>query len=454
MTYRLAIFSLICLSYAPLSMASVTSPPNPAFTQAIFAVKEGNLKSAKTLFEQAQHEKFTNPKLHYNLGVVNYKLGYFIDARNSFLALIENQDLNELAFYNLALVEIKLENDAQASYWLNRVIARNNNPNILKMAFSLLHKIEDAKSGNNKQKNTQEFDRQDRSISPFDRTTFQTSLKTEFGYNDNVAQYQYIADADSDTLGDNFLLLQADSKLNINQNIEFAASAFYMAYQKMSYFNTTNLLINANYHNQIALWQYRFGSSYIRQTSDGTEYQAITRLSFSAQKYLLSNLQYNMELDNDFIRILDETYNHLGGRQHRWHHQLNFLHYRTNFSLGYQYEHNVREDFQSKNAESFTSFSPRIHKTELSISPRISNNLGTKFFASYAYRYHAKKNYISKGNYNYREDLKFKYGVEIKYSVAKNVGFTGKYSYTSNESNITAYVYKNTLYQFGINWDF
>jgi len=453
MSFRHIVFSLFCFSFVPLSIADTTFRPHPDFVEAIRAAKLGELQKAKELFEKSRQENYKNPKLFYNLGVVYYKLKMFPEAKNEFSHLIKNKLLNELAFYNLALIEIKLNNEQEAMYWLNQVIKHNNRPKIRKMTFSLMQRIQ----GNpnpaflSKQQYT---DKQNLAFAFNKKPTFRSSIKTEFGYNDNIAQYRYIADINNNTSGDNFLFIQANSQIKINQHIKFFISTFYMAYQEKTYFNSVNLLANTSYNNQFSRWQYEIGSSYIRQNSNGTEYQEVVRLNLSLLKYLFRELEYSMYMSNDFIRILDKSYEHLGGNKVLWKHKFDYFHRLATYSFSYQYEYNSRHDFQSNDGISFTSFSPRIHKTEISISPIINQTLKADIFVGIAYQYHNKNNVVSNDNFILRKDFKYQYGVAVKYQLKKHLGLSGKYHYSNNHSTLNIYNYDNSLYQFGLDWDF
>jgi len=453
MTFRHIIFSLFCFSYVPLSIADTKPRPHPNFIKAIHAAKLGELQKAKELFEKSRLENYKNPKLFYNLGVVYYKLKMYPKAKNEFSHLTKNKSLNELAFYNLALIEIKLNNEQEAMYWLNQIIKRNNRSKIREMALSLMQKMKG--SQNQVYPGKQQYADKKNLVFAFNKQpTFKSSIKTEFGYNDNIAQYRYITDINKTTSGDNFLFVQANSQIKLNQHINFFASTFYMAYQEKTYFNSISLLANTNYHNQLSHWQYEIGSSYIRQTSNGTEYQEIIRFDLSLLKYLFKELKYSTYVKSDFIRILDESYEHLDGNQVSWKQKFDFFHHLATYSFSYRYEYNSRRDFQSNDGISFTSFSPRIHKTEISISPIINQTLKAGIFAGIAYQYHNKNNVISNDNYILRKDFKYQYGFSVNYQLRKHLGLSGKYRYSNNQSTLIIYNYDNSLYQFGVDWDF
>ena len=161
-----------------------------------------------------------------------------------------------------------------------------------------------------------------------------------------------------------------------------------------------------------------------------------------------------MYISNDFIRILDESYEHLGGKQYLWRHKFDFFHRLAIYSFSYQYEYHSRHDFQSNDGISFVSFSPRIHKTEISISPIIKQSLRADIFAGIDYQYHTKNNIISRDNYLLRKDFKYQYGFAVKYQLKKHFGLSGKYRYSNNQSTLNIYNYDNSLYQFGVDWDF
>ena len=98
-------------------------------------------------FKQAITQGYENGAIHHNLGVVYYKRSFFREAYHSFVEASRYEDFRALAYFNLALVKIKLSDYSEASIWLQLV--KDNQPKrddpIYLAAEELLNRIDTAK---------------------------------------------------------------------------------------------------------------------------------------------------------------------------------------------------------------------------------------------------------------------------------------------------------------------
>lgn len=97
---RLACFLLVLAAGTSLAETS----PRDRFANGLEAYRLGEPDRALAHFQAARSGGLDTPALHYNLGVVLYKLNRLADARAAFLVLTRNRQWRALAHYNLGLV--------------------------------------------------------------------------------------------------------------------------------------------------------------------------------------------------------------------------------------------------------------------------------------------------------------------------------------------------------------
>ena len=109
------IFSFACLILLPLpARANIL---DWRIWSADTKLKSNKFDSAKAKYLQIQTKDPNNPRLNYNLGIANYRLGSMEQAKNSFqLAAIqtENKSLKHKSFYNLGNAQF-IQDDYQSA---------------------------------------------------------------------------------------------------------------------------------------------------------------------------------------------------------------------------------------------------------------------------------------------------------------------------------------------------
>lgn len=92
----LDIFKTLSVQYPLLS--------GPVVNQGIILRKQGKLKEAKKLLQDALFKKYQNPYLLSELGAINRELGHFKQAKQSYLSAIRIEHAYANAHYNLAVL--------------------------------------------------------------------------------------------------------------------------------------------------------------------------------------------------------------------------------------------------------------------------------------------------------------------------------------------------------------
>ena len=76
----------------------------PIVNQGIILRKQGKLKEARKLLQNALYSKFKNPSLLNELGVINRDLGHFKQAKQSYLSAIRIDNAYPTAHFNLGVL--------------------------------------------------------------------------------------------------------------------------------------------------------------------------------------------------------------------------------------------------------------------------------------------------------------------------------------------------------------
>ena len=106
--------------------AAQVTPASVWFQQASQAMERGDYNLAASLF--ANIAGSPSPQVHFNLGQVYLKLGQLGKARQSFLALAAQPRWQALAWFYLANICQRQQQDSQAFEYYQKIIELNNHP--------------------------------------------------------------------------------------------------------------------------------------------------------------------------------------------------------------------------------------------------------------------------------------------------------------------------------------
>ncbi|HKY91484.1 MAG TPA: hypothetical protein VJM11_10615 [Nevskiaceae bacterium] len=95
-----------------------------AFDTAVDLTREGRFEEALDAFALARRAGDDSPRLHFNLGVVQYRLGQLDQARDAFAVAARDAETADLARYNLGLVAMAAGDDDTAARWFG-IVARD-----------------------------------------------------------------------------------------------------------------------------------------------------------------------------------------------------------------------------------------------------------------------------------------------------------------------------------------
>ena len=84
----------------------------------------GQFEPALSHFLTAEAAGDRSARLYFNLGVVHYRLGRFVEARDAFARAAHDPETADLANYNQGLVAMSMDQRQEAARWFARVTVR------------------------------------------------------------------------------------------------------------------------------------------------------------------------------------------------------------------------------------------------------------------------------------------------------------------------------------------
>ncbi|MED5468274.1 MAG: tetratricopeptide repeat protein, partial [Pseudomonadota bacterium] len=124
-----------------MAQSAFSDGASEALAQGVVQFQQGNLGQARESFEQAAQLGVQSPSLHYNLGVVCYRLGDYPAARQWFSRLLDGDD-RALATYNLGLVALADDRPGEARKWFEESLAASPPESVQRLAEQQLAKLD------------------------------------------------------------------------------------------------------------------------------------------------------------------------------------------------------------------------------------------------------------------------------------------------------------------------
>lgn len=132
-TFRTTVLAILLMA-SEIGFAAQPAPDEQLLTAASNAFAAGDYHQALVLYQRLVALN-DSPASHYNLAVCYYKLGQYSLAQQTFLALYEQDPLNDGVLLNLAITEMKLGHLAQAYQRLVLLLAQAQSPTVAAVAF-------------------------------------------------------------------------------------------------------------------------------------------------------------------------------------------------------------------------------------------------------------------------------------------------------------------------------
>ena len=138
---RLLFIFLFLLGQPLLAQSAFSDGASEALAQGVVQFQQGNLGQARESFQLAAELGVQSPSLHYNLGVVCYRLEDYPAARQWFSRLLDSDD-RALAAYNLGLVALADDRPGEACRWFEASLAASPPESVQRLAEQQLAQLD------------------------------------------------------------------------------------------------------------------------------------------------------------------------------------------------------------------------------------------------------------------------------------------------------------------------
>ncbi len=291
---------LLCHAFAPPAAADIAE--DWASGQQAFA--GGNYESALLFFEMARDAGQEGVAVHYNIGVCQFKLSRFDEARTTFRHIAGNYpDMRGLAEYNLGLVERRIGDPATAKdHFVAAWEMSAGDETLQSMATAMLRELEPEPEPE-----------------PQESSTWYGALALRAGHDDNVALRDSLglpAGVTSESpMADGFASLSvAPPGLG---GLWLDGSVYAVAYTDADDFDQSEFRLGGLYAWSPRNWWLEAGAHFVYGTLGGSGFERETALSARAVHYLNDEASIDLRYGYDDIVEDDPDFAGIAGSRQR-----------------------------------------------------------------------------------------------------------------------------------------
>ncbi len=382
----------------------------------------------------------SSPKVLYNLGVINYKLQQYSQAKSYFKKLLKSDSYHLIAKYNLGLVTYKLGHKNESINWFKRIAAHPHSfptsDKIIKLAKAQLVKLGVYKTAANK-------------------TPAKSKTKKSEPYKAYIFAYSGHADGVSDPNGvstirdDSFLNIYASLTMKLDDVIAKGVSWKFAYYSKdYNHLNNYDYKVVSTDFGQlfkVNKWRHSLRLRLDSSTYGAADYQSVTRFELKTQyrqkphKLAVRYRYYDISSDD----VLYDVYE--GSRQN-----LSFIYDWSmkphKFKVGLGFETNDRADILNGSVIDY-SYSPARQKLDFAWYYKINKTWKTRLKLEYR---DSVYNDFSVQDNAIREETLLSSGMQLKYRLKRNWWLVADYRYLNNDANISRYTYSRNEARIGV----
>jgi len=419
-------FLIIAMVFT-ISVASAFAGDDTFFQRGMQAFKSKNYSQAIHYFNQARASGYNRFVIEYNLGVSHYKLGQYLQAETSFQGALASNKLKSIVEYNLGLVKLKQKQKREAIEWFKKAARNNDNPKISTLASRMIKKYSVTRKRNKHKRNTQ-------------KNFLDGGVNIAYGHDSNVTQ---AATGSPSTQSD-----------DIQETYAYLNILFKHVDVKFSYFDQNFATINSNDFTQpgaalafpvkTGKWRITPSLHYTSSQLDNIDYQSTSGLRLDLKRYTSKGNYLRFRYQFSDVASDNLLYDYLDGTRQRFRGEYVSATAIGQLRLRYEYEMNDRQDTATRN------YSPTRHSLRL----RLKNSLPATFrmkneivFRNSIYEAESVSGFI-------REDNRFQYKLNLYATPISGLELGVRYTYTDNDSNLTAEIFTRNITQGYLNWYF
>lgn len=324
----LAAIALLSLSAVWPAERTAAQDADALFLAGSTAFEEGDYLRALAFFQDARDAGIEGPAIHYNIGVCEYRLGDYAGAETAFRTVADEYPaMRALALYNLGLVRVRQDRDADARELFEQARRESNDPKIAQLAEAMLRRT--APAG--------ETVRSSR---------WRSVADLGIGYDDNVALLDEASLPAAQSVDSVFTEIFAalSGPMSADAGFRFDASAYAVHYPDASVYDQTALRVGGVYHWTGAGWYLEAGPSLNRSTLDGDGFEQRIGVDLWAWRALSAATSVQIRVSHEDIDSIESQFAYIEGSRE----QLGVAWERRDgaggLSLGYDLELNDRAD--------------------------------------------------------------------------------------------------------------
>lgn len=439
---------LLCVALAPLPVlaegsSSTQDNARQQMQAGIVAFNRGDLEQARSLLEAASAQGLESSALHYNLGVVYYRLERYGLAREQFRILLGTPH-EDLARYNLGLVAQAQGHDREARNWFQQVAQSAQQEKLRRLARLQLQSGATAST-------------------PAPRSWLGFAALTT-GYEDNLALLPDSAASDrSDSFSELVLagqgpVLKLAESASAADTLNLSASLFRRHYHVESDFRSDAARLGLAWVSRGPLVRREIGlqQSHFRVGGESREWHSSLVLRYRHDDCSAGAADSRCDLSLTVSRVSPfSAFEAYEGMRYlaRAGYRRDWNNWRASARLGLEF--NNRDDI--RDGDQFVSVSPRRQKVSLGLDYlgwstwALGTELGYRY-SDYpdAYRLAAGPDRESgrRVDHRYSAELTADYVLSAAWTVTALAG------YRHNESSLKQYRYTNQVYQVSLEYLF
>ena len=464
--HRRRYISILCFwVLISINCMVIGDPADRYFEIGVRAAQKQQYQVALKAFVQAKSAGLDSPELHYNLGVVYYKLERFDKAASNFKRLIQNPEYSAVAFYNLGLVDLKQGKTGTAKDWFLKASSNTKEPTLKKLSELALQRVN-----------------VDGASRPSVFSGWNGFVTAAGGYDTNVA----LIDEDvSQTRGitdyHQELTAVASRMLwgTLDKGIQFTANADILDQQTQHGYDFSQWHMGLTQTGAFYGWKTSGAVGVDRLRFSNAAFQQLTTLEFRGVRGI-SKLTA-LEVGYGYVNIEDQSpngiYHYLEGNLHQIHLKLTDKVKNVGLKYLYEIQLNNRVDYRifssttagniSTETTTTQSYSPLRNIFQVTADVPLAEKLALILGAQYRYSYYSDadtKQVVTTDSTSgavestseslQREDHRFKVNLGMQYSYNADWQFFSYYSYTKNNSNKPGSNYRRSLLSAGVSWFF
>ena len=373
--------------------------------------------TALEFFESARDAGQSGPAVHYNIGVCQYKLARYSDAKSTF-SFIANRypNMRALAEYNLGLVDLKLDDtDAARLHFLTALEWSPGDEKLQTLAATVLR----------------------REITENPPAAYWLgSFGVRAGYDDNIALRDDLGlplgTTTESPMVDIFASLAGP--VRDGSHLRLDAAVYAVTYFDSHDFDQNVLSLGTIYDWTMVDWHTQAGIYAGYGTLDGDGFDKTVSASISSDRRLGPESRISIGYRYDNVAAANSSFSGIEGSRQRVNARYRWSRQQQRMSIWYSYETNDRSD---------PGVSPDRHAVR--IDYRFDTHAGLGYEAGGQLR-SSEYDRLAAGR---SEDLLMIY-VGIAKKLKSNWEFLGRFQYSDNDSSDSQFTYQRNLITIGL----